>query len=231
MIGICDFTVASLPCSTTNAPTCPSPPVPTHASSTATTTTTATTSTTTASPTTFNATKFCATKTVARYADPSDSTCTKYVYCYLNGGIKGAEYSCVGSTLFDPSKGACVTGFTCTGTTSVTSTTSSSQSTTTSALSTTTTMTPTSTTTTPTTTTTTPTTTTTATTTITPLFNANTFCASKAVARYAYPTATNCTKYVYCYLNNGIKGAVYTCPGSTLFNPSLGACASGYVCV
>lgn len=68
------------------------------------------------------------------------------------------------------------------------------------------------------------------TTTYAPVFNATAWCinGSKPVARYPYPGSTTCTQYVYCYLNNGLKGAVYTCVGTLLFNPTLGACDPNY---
>jgi hypothetical protein len=77
-----------------------------------------------------------------------------------------------------------------------------------------------------------PTTTAAATTTVNPsTFNATTFCTSRIQSRQALPYATQCKQYVYCYLNNGMKGAIYTCPGRTLFDRTKGSCATGVVCV
>lgn len=51
---------------------------------------------------------------VARIKDPADKTCTKYFNCFLkNGSLTGLAYTCVGTTLFDPIKTQCVTGYTC----------------------------------------------------------------------------------------------------------------------
>lgn len=65
----------------------------------------------------FDANVFCSVKRkVGRYQHPNDkATCKKYVNCFLNDGLKGAEYKCLGATLFDPVVGACMTNYVCTG--------------------------------------------------------------------------------------------------------------------
>lgn len=69
-------------------------------------------------------------------------------------------------------------------------------------------------------------TTTVATTTPTP----NAFCALRAAGRYA-ASGTGCKKYMYCYLSNGFMlGAMYTCSGTTYFNPDSLLCVTTYVC-
>ncbi|CAO1325265.1 unnamed protein product [Diamesa serratosioi] len=259
-------------------------------------------------------------KAPGRYAQPGDKTCSNYVYCYLNGGLMGWVYSCVGTTFFNPilysiiviciadygnaicnqcgvtSKVACFSNtqyFVCnaanqidisvlitcatgvcgdtmppcsTGTAAcpntvtiapapVTTTTVAPVTTTTTLapVITTTTLAPVTTTTTlaPVTTTTTlaPVTTTTTlapvitTTTLAPVTTtaaavvtvtsatATAWCATKAPGRYAQPGDKTCSNYVYCYLNGGIMGWVYSCVGTTLFNPVTSTCQPGYICV
>ena len=52
--------------------------------------------------------------TVGRFPNNSDKTCTKYFYCFMkNGALTGLAYTCVGTTLFDPTKQLCVTNFKC----------------------------------------------------------------------------------------------------------------------
>lgn len=60
---------------------------------------------------------------------------------------------------------------------------------------------------------------------------ATAWCQTKALGRYAQPGDKTCTNYVYCYLNGGTMGWVYSCIGTTLFNPATGTCQVGYVCV
>ncbi|CAO1363670.1 unnamed protein product [Diamesa tonsa] len=60
---------------------------------------------------------------------------------------------------------------------------------------------------------------------------ATAWCQNKAAGRYAQPGDKTCTNYVYCYLNGGIMGWVYSCSGTTLFNPMAGYCQAGHVCV
>lgn len=62
------------------------------------------------------------------------------------------------------------------------------------------------------------------------VFNPVVWCASKAATYYPHPSLTTCTKYVYCYENDGMKGAVYTCPTPTKFNPSTKKCEASYTC-
>lgn len=59
-------------------------------------------------------------------------------------------------------------------------------------------------------------------------FNATVYCANKAVGRYEFESSSN--KYVYCYANGGILGAVYSCVGKTLFNPLTQLCEVNYDC-
>lgn len=63
--------------------------------------------------TTTTATAFCQNKPAGRYAQPGDKTCISYVYCYLNGGMMGWVYSCVGTTLFNPLTLTCESGHIC----------------------------------------------------------------------------------------------------------------------
>ena len=61
-------------------------------------------------------------------------------------------------------------------------------------------------------------------------FDANAFCKGLANRYYPYPGSTDCTQYVKCYPYGGVMvGAVYTCMGTTLFNPVLLYCQDGYV--
>lgn len=66
-------------------------------------------STTTAMPIT-TAEAICATQgKVGNYADPSDSTCKIFAYCfYYAGAIRSQFYTCPGVTLFDPMMQLCV---------------------------------------------------------------------------------------------------------------------------
>ena len=61
--------------------------------------------------------------------------------------------------------------------------------------------------------------------------NATAWCQNKAPGRYAQPGDKTCTNYVYCYLNGGTMGWVYSCFGTTLFNPLTSSCQPGYPCV
>lgn len=63
-------------------------------------------------------------------------------------------------------------------------------------------------------------------------FDANAYCSTLPSSLYPYPGGTDCTQYVKCF-SNGVSmvGAVYTCMGTTLFNPAQMYCQSGYVCV
>lgn len=57
------------------------------------------------------------------------------------------------------------------------------------------------------------------------------FCQPRRIGRYSY--STGCKQYIYCYLFNAVKlGALYTCPGVTLFDNTVGACIlnAAFVC-
>lgn len=62
-------------------------------------------------------------------------------------------------------------------------------------------------------------------------FNATTYCATRAPGYYAYPSDLTCKKYVFCFLNDGMKGSNYTCLGTLLFNPTTKYCQQDYICV
>lgn len=50
-------------------------------------------------------------------------------------------------------------------------------------------------------------------------FDATSFCAANdRLGRYLRPSDLTCKKFILCYLNIGVKGAVFTCPGRTFFN-------------
>jgi hypothetical protein len=70
------------------------------------------------------------------------------------------------------------------------------------------------------------------TTTASSAFNANNWCATQNKGYHAYPVdSTNCIDFVYCYLSNGVMmGNVYSCTGSTRFNPTALYCQPGYSC-
>ncbi|GAB0099782.1 hypothetical protein DMENIID0001_156690 [Sergentomyia squamirostris] len=79
---------------------------------TTTTTTTIVPTTTTQSPASWCTQK----NTVGRFPVPSDTTCTSYYYCFVNGGsISGQRYTCTGTTVFNPVTQQCVlsTAYTC----------------------------------------------------------------------------------------------------------------------
>lgn len=79
------------------------------------------------------------------------------------------------------------------------------------------------------TTTTTPTTTV-STTTVQP-FNATVFCAQQVVQAGNYPYTSGCVNYIKCYPYNGtLLGAVYSCLGTTFFDPALRTCTDKYSC-
>lgn len=66
--------------------------------------------TTTMAPVTVTsatATAYCQTKPPGRYAQPGDLTLTNYVYCYLNGGMMGWVYTCIGTLKFNPTTSSC----------------------------------------------------------------------------------------------------------------------------
>lgn len=135
---ICIFSYTGTPCrakTNFNSPTCNVPPiitppvwettVPTTIPTTVPTTIPTTVPTTipttipTTAPTTVptttttvNPTNFCSTRAVGRYA--YGTGCRQYIYCYINAGVtRGAIYTCVGTTLFDPIKQICSTTATC----------------------------------------------------------------------------------------------------------------------
>lgn len=57
--------------------------------------------------------------------------------------------------------------------------------------------------------------------------NPNKMCENKpAGSRHLH--GKGCKEYIYCYTNNGIKGAVYACQANTLFNPIVQQCVTGY---
>ncbi|CAG9801311.1 unnamed protein product [Chironomus riparius] len=210
--------------STTVAPT-------TTAAATATTTvapttTVSVTSKTTVAPTTtvaaFNANSYCSALANSNYPYPGTTNCTQYVKCFSNGvSMVGVVYTCVGTTLFNPDLLYCQSGYVCipttTSTTVAPTTTAAATATTTVA---------------PTTTVSVTSTATVAPTTTVAAFNANSYCSALANSNYPYPGTTNCTQYVKCFLNGvNMVGVVYTCVGTTLFNPALLYCQSGYVCI
>lgn len=60
----------------------------------------------------------------------------------------------------------------------------------------------------------------------------NTWCARQSTTgNYANPSDTTCQTYIKCYYYNGVlKGQKYTCPSTTLFNPTAKLCQSTYTC-
>ena len=65
-------------------------------------------------------------------------------------------------------------------------------------------------------------------------FNATVFCTNiNGNGFYPYQNSNNCSQYVKCYSYDGtnILGWVYTCPGTTLFNPTASYCQNGYTCI
>lgn len=57
--------------------------------------------------------------------------------------------------------------------------------------------------------------------------NPNQICENKP-AGSRYPHGEGCKQYIYCYMNNGLKGAIYSCQSTTLFDPTLQQCVTGY---
>ena len=158
----------------------------------------------------FNASAFCTSiNGNGLYPYQNSYNCSQYVKCYSYDGtsILGNIYTCLGTTLFNPTLSYCQDGYTCIPPSTTTTTT---QSTTTS---------------------TTSTTTTVSTTTLNPPpFNATAFCSTQMRGYFPYPTG--CIKYVYCYTYDGTSmlGSVFSCLGTTKFDPTYRYCVDGYTC-
>jgi hypothetical protein len=61
-------------------------------------------------------------------------------------------------------------------------------------------------------------------------FVPNTFCAKQKRGRYSLLYSTKCKQCINCYSNNGMKGFIYSCSGSTLFEKSKAMCVENYAC-
>lgn len=61
-------------------------------------------------------------------------------------------------------------------------------------------------------------------------FNATAFCSARSTGVYLHPEITDCSSYVRCYENNVMRGALYTCPGSSRFNNITLKCDPGTIC-
>lgn len=117
---VCDYNVRLRPCTMAQTPTCPLPPfltpaptttsIPIPPSTTAIPTTSTTSASTTVTTTTIDPNQICENKP-AGSRHPQGKGCKQYIYCYMNGGLKGAIYSCQSTTLFDPTLQQCVTGY------------------------------------------------------------------------------------------------------------------------
>lgn len=65
-------------------------------------------------------------------------------------------------------------------------------------------------------------------------FNATAFCTGiNGNGFYPYQNSYNCSQYIKCYSYNGVTtlGWIYTCMGTTLFNPAVSYCQDGYTCI
>ncbi|XP_030746010.1 nuclear pore complex protein DDB_G0274915-like isoform X2 [Sitophilus oryzae] len=158
-----------------------------------------------------------------RFADPNDSTCKSYYYCYVwnsDGQLRYYPYSC-SLGVFNPNTGSCDLDYECpcSGISSI----STSIDTTSSVLSSTTSL---------------PDSTVSTTTTEIPSTSSSPYCSVGGIfnctktGRYADPNDSTCKSYYYCYVWNSdgeLRYYPYTC-SIGLFNPSTGSCDLDYQC-